>query len=64
MGETESKDVRTEMDLKVTTALDSEAKALVPCPRGQAGGWKENLEGRSRKLVVGVPIAYFFFHAG
>ena len=47
MGETESKDVRTEMDLKVTTALDSEAKALVPYPRGQAGGWKENLEGRS-----------------
>ena len=50
MGETESKDVRTEMDLKVTTALDSEAKALVPCPRGQAWGWNEmgwNLEGRS-----------------
>lgn len=39
-----------EMDLKVATALDSEAEALVPCPRGQAVGQHEtggNLEGRS-----------------
>lgn len=26
------------MDLKVATALDSEAEVLVPCPRGQAVG--------------------------
>lgn len=48
--ETESEEVRTEMDLKVATALDSEAEALVPCPRGQAVGQHEtggNLEGRS-----------------
>lgn len=39
-----------EMDLKVATALDSEAEVLVPCPRGQAMGQHEtggNLEDRS-----------------
>ena len=38
------------MDLKVATALDSEAEVLVPCPRGQAMGQHEtegNLEDRS-----------------
>ena len=41
------------MDLKVATALDSEAEALVPCPRGQAVGQHQtggNLEDRVVEL--------------